>query len=143
MMKRVIFEGGISNIDRIDEGLIEPTLNMLFIKEIMSGKAFSFLHCSQMQPGEEYIYLVDGKDCMEFIGIIRDAPNQVVTTKTIKKLGNSVGVAIASEAKVLKLKPEDEVRITIEPVVKDNDDADEILAKRFVSPLETTGEDHE
>ena len=45
MMKRVIFEGGISNIDRIDEGLIEPTLNMLFIKDIMSGREFSFFHC--------------------------------------------------------------------------------------------------
>ena len=96
-----------------------------------------------MQPGEEYIYLQDGKGYMEFIGILRDAPNQVVSTKTIKKLGNSIGVAIASEAKILKLKPEDEVRIIIEPVTKGEDDAEEILAKRFVSPLENTGENSE
>ena len=142
-MKRIIFDGGISNIDRIDEGMIEPTLNMLFIKDIMNGVSFSFLHTKDMLPGEEYIYLDHDDGSWEFVGIIRDAPDQVVTTKTIKKLGNAVAVAIGNEAKILKLKPEDSVRIIIEPVTKGDDDAEEILANRFVSSMEKNGEGNE
>ncbi len=142
-MKRIIFNGGYSNINRIEEGMIEPTLNMLFIKDILKGLEFAFHHNEKMLPGEEYIYLVHSEEYWEFIGIIRDAPDQIVSTKTIKKLGNAVAVAIANEAKILKLKPEDEVRITIEPYDKKEDDVEEILANRLVISLEKNSDSYD
>lgn len=88
--------------------MIEATLNMVFLPEIVSGCSIAY-----GEDGSIFLQNENGTECM---GRIVESTSSITTYKEVKKLGNAIAIAIGAECKALGIEPGDKIEITIKKI---------------------------
>ena len=114
----IIFHDERKPIHHLEPGMIEAILNMIYMPDLVLFGHYMYIEYPENKNGEGEVHIYQNEKDSIVATIINDT-DCIETIKEVKTLGNSTGIALSTECKMLGIKPGDKIRVRIELIDKE------------------------